>query len=61
MRLVRFTDENNHDVWINPSHVIGISISDRNDDMTDITTLKWIYTVKESVEDCVNKIDIWLS
>jgi len=61
MRLIKFTDEESKAVWINPTHVIGIGISQRKDNMTDICTTKWIYTVKESVDVAVEKVDIWLS
>ena len=60
MRLVRF-NENGKSLWINPSHVVGVHESNRMKDMTDICTVKWIFTVEESVDEVVNKLDIWLS
>lgn len=61
MRLVKFTEKEGSTVWINPSHVVGVHPSERAENKTDICTVKWIFTVKESVDDVVNILDIWLS
>ena len=61
MKLVRFTDKEGHDVWINPSHVISVHRSDVKSKHTDICTITWIHVVKESVDEIVNKLDIWLN
>ena len=68
MRLVRFTSANGQDVWINPTYVIAVHPNTKPgtakewcNNHTDIECTKWIYQVKESVDEVVNKIDIWLS
>ena len=68
MKLVKFTDVNGQDVWINPTYVIGVqpsctpsTVKEWRNNHTNIECTRWIYQVQESVDEVVNKIDIWLS
>ena len=55
--FVKFTEKEGNAVWINPSHVVGVHPSTRADNKTDICTVKWIFTVKESVNEVIDKLD----
>lgn len=68
MKLIKFTDANGQDVWINPTYVIAVrpncgpnTVKEDRNDHTDIETTTWIYQVQEKIQEVVNRLDIWLA
>ncbi len=55
MKLVGFYTDKSTLVWINPSHVVGVE-RNSSDTETQICTVKWIFTVKETVDEVVNRL-----
>ena len=56
VKLVKFYKDRSTSVWINPSHVVSVERNE-SDTATEICAVKWIFYVKESVDEVINKLE----